>query len=62
MSPAVVIAHRGASATFPENTVEAFRAARDLGADWVELDVRPNADTSVAAAVESAGHACPKLN
>ena len=35
-----VIAHRGASATRPENTVDAFREARRLGADAVELDAR----------------------
>ncbi len=35
-----VIAHRGASAQWPENTVAAFHGARTLGADWVELDVR----------------------
>lgn len=40
----LVIAHRGASAAFPENTVVAFEAARSLGADWVELDVRRTAD------------------
>jgi glycerophosphoryl diester phosphodiesterase len=40
----LVIAHRGASAAFPENTIEAFRAARALGADWVELDVWRAAD------------------
>ncbi len=40
----LVIAHRGASAAFPENTVEAFKAAREMGADWVELDVRRSAD------------------
>ncbi len=39
-----VIAHRGASAAAPENTVEAFRLARAMGADWVELDVRRSAD------------------
>ena len=39
-----VIAHRGASAAAPENTVEAFRLAAELGADWVELDVRRTAD------------------
>ena len=39
-----VIAHRGASAAFPENTVEAFRAAAAMGADAVELDVRRTAD------------------
>ncbi len=40
----LVIAHRGASAAAPENTVEAFALARTLGADWVELDVRTTAD------------------
>lgn len=39
-----VIAHRGASAARPENTIEAFRYARSLGADGVELDVRRSAD------------------
>jgi glycerophosphoryl diester phosphodiesterase len=47
MSPAVVIAHRGASATFPENTIEAFRGAAEQGADWVELDARRTADHSL---------------
>ncbi|HRW38342.1 MAG: glycerophosphodiester phosphodiesterase [Acidimicrobiales bacterium] len=42
-----VIAHRGASAAAPENTVEAFRLARQLGADWVELDARRTADDAV---------------
>lgn len=36
----LVIAHRGASKAFTENTIEAFAAAADMGADWVELDVR----------------------
>jgi len=40
----VVIAHRGASRAWPDNTLAAFAAARDLGADGVELDVRPTAD------------------
>lgn len=43
-----IIAHRGASAAYPENTVEAFRAAGDLGATWVELDVRRTADGRLA--------------
>lgn len=43
-----VIAHRGASAAAPENTVAAFELARDLGADWVELDVRRTADGRLA--------------
>lgn len=42
-----VIAHRGASAAAPENTIEAFHLARELGADWVELDARRTADGHV---------------
>ncbi len=43
-APPLVIAHRGASAAHPENTLEAFRGAATLGADWVELDVRRTRD------------------
>ncbi len=43
----MVIAHRGASAVCPENTLEAFRRAAELGADWVEFDVRRTADGSL---------------
>jgi glycerophosphoryl diester phosphodiesterase len=39
-----VIAHRGASAARPENTLDAFAHAATLGADGVELDVRTTAD------------------
>jgi glycerophosphoryl diester phosphodiesterase len=42
-----VIAHRGASAAFPENTPAAFRGAAALGADAVELDARRTADGRV---------------
>ncbi|MEE9414014.1 MAG: glycerophosphodiester phosphodiesterase [Acidimicrobiales bacterium] len=44
----LVIAHRGASASHPQNTLEAFRAAAAQGADWVELDVRLTADGTLA--------------
>jgi glycerophosphoryl diester phosphodiesterase len=42
-SPAIV-AHRGASVTYPENTLEAFEGAIAAGADVVELDVRMTSD------------------
>jgi glycerophosphoryl diester phosphodiesterase len=44
--PMAAIAHRGAPATggSPEGTIEAFRAALDAGADWLELDVRSTID------------------
>ncbi|MEP7199577.1 MAG: glycerophosphodiester phosphodiesterase family protein [Chloroflexota bacterium] len=38
------IAHRGASAYEPENTLRAFRRAMELGADMSELDVRLSKD------------------
>ena len=42
-----VIAHRGASAAAPENTLAAFRLAREVGADWFELDCMLAADGEV---------------
>lgn len=43
-----VIAHRGASAAAPENTLAAFTTAVTQGADGIELDVRPTADGTLA--------------
>lgn len=40
----LVIAHRGASGEYPENTVLAFNQAMRMGADALELDVRASAD------------------
>ena len=40
----LVIAHRGDSTRFPENTLPAFESAVALGADMVELDVTLSAD------------------
>lgn len=39
-----IYAHRGASATEPENTLRAFRRALSLGVDGFELDVQVTAD------------------
>src|SRR4051794_4451175 len=39
-----VIGHRGASHAVPENTLDAFVAAWEGGARWVEADTRPTAD------------------
>lgn len=41
------IAHRGASAYYPENTMEAFQGAISMGADMVELDVQLTKDGEV---------------
>ncbi|MFI6940829.1 glycerophosphodiester phosphodiesterase [Streptomyces sp. NPDC050418] len=40
----VVVAHRGASAYAPENTLAAIDKARELGFDWVENDVQRTKD------------------
>ncbi len=40
----LVIAHRGASAYAPENTIAAFELAVRQGADMIELDVQRSAD------------------
>jgi len=44
----LVVAHRGAPAVAPENTMEAYRRAVEMGADAVELDVHLTADGKLA--------------
>ncbi|MEM7260288.1 MAG: glycerophosphodiester phosphodiesterase family protein [Pseudomonadota bacterium] len=39
-----IIAHRGASAHAPENTLAAIQAAADAGATWIEIDVNISRD------------------
>ncbi|WP_143462056.1 glycerophosphodiester phosphodiesterase [Levilactobacillus enshiensis] len=42
--PTQIIAHRGSKGTRPENTLLAFQAALDAGADGIETDVQLSAD------------------
>lgn len=42
-----LIAHRGASAYAPENTVPAFRLAAEQGADFVEFDLQLSKDRQI---------------
>ena len=42
--PGAVIAHRGASYWAPEETAPAFMLSRDLGADWLEMDIQRTRD------------------
>jgi glycerophosphoryl diester phosphodiesterase len=44
MPQPLVIAHRGASADAPENTIAAFELALDQGADGIEIDVHLSRD------------------
>jgi glycerophosphoryl diester phosphodiesterase len=39
-----VIAHRGASFDAPESTAASYRLARDLGADYLEMDLQRSKD------------------
>jgi glycerophosphoryl diester phosphodiesterase len=48
MKKPVVIAHRGASAYAPENTMAAFKKALEQGAGGIELDVQLTRDGHVA--------------
>jgi glycerophosphoryl diester phosphodiesterase len=47
MNRPLIIAHRGASAYAPENTLSAFKKAVQLGADGIELDVQLSKDGQV---------------
>ncbi len=42
-----ITAHRGASVKYPENTMSAFVGAKELGADWIELDVQQTKDMQI---------------
>lgn len=48
MKKPLIIAHRGASAYAPENTLAAFSKAIEQGADGIELDVHLTKDGQVA--------------
>lgn len=42
-----ITAHRGASANYPENTMVAFVGAKNLEADYIELDVQQTKDGEI---------------
>ncbi|HDP79945.1 MAG TPA: glycerophosphodiester phosphodiesterase [Spirochaetes bacterium] len=44
-----VIAHRGASALAPEHTAAAYETARDMGADYIEVDIQRTSDRVLVA-------------
>src|SRR5262249_59307691 len=44
VAPPRVIAHRGAKATSPENTLASIRQAVAEGATWIEFDVKLTSD------------------
>ena len=44
MKSTLIVAHRGISSLYPENTLIAFKEAMKLGVDMIELDVRQTKD------------------
>jgi len=50
---AEIMAHRGASAAAPENTIAAIEGAIVAGAQWVEIDVQETADGHVVVVHDS---------
>ena len=60
----LVIAHRGASAELPENTLPAFERAIEVGADFIEFDVHANerGELVVTHDPPRRGAALPKLD
>lgn len=48
-----ITAHRGASLKYPENTMAAFRGAKNMGADWIELDVQQTRDRKLVVCHDS---------
>lgn len=50
-----IYAHRGASFELPENTLEGFRLALDLGADALETDARMTRDGRIVLAHDPTG-------
>ncbi|MBQ9098261.1 MAG: hypothetical protein IJY50_02400 [Clostridia bacterium] len=64
-----VAAHRGWCSKYPENTMEAFKAAADLGVDQIEIDVRVTLDnelviihdSTVDRTTNGTGKVCDKL-
>jgi glycerophosphoryl diester phosphodiesterase len=53
-----VIAHRGISGRYPENTLLAYQHAIDAGADWIELDVHISTDNVVIISHDASAERC----
>ncbi len=58
MAKTQIWAHRGASFAAPENTLNAFALARDMGADGIELDVHLSLDGELIVAHDETVDRC----
>src|SRR5690242_7442718 len=55
MTSPIIYAHRGASFELPENTLEAFGLALDLGADAIETDAHMTRDGRIVLSHDATG-------
>jgi glycerophosphoryl diester phosphodiesterase len=53
-----VIAHRGTSGRYPENTLPAFEHAIESGTDWIEFDLVSTADGAVVVSHDTSVDRC----
>ncbi len=53
-----VVAHRGCRSLYPENTLEGFRKAIELGVDAIEFDVHPTCDGKLVVTHDSTLERC----
>jgi glycerophosphoryl diester phosphodiesterase len=58
----VLLAHRGARAVLPDNSLEAFEAALRAGADGIETDARVSADGHVVLAHDAHGRGTARID
>jgi glycerophosphoryl diester phosphodiesterase len=58
VSHPLVIAHRGISGRYPENTLIAFQRAVEAGSDWIELDVQTTVDGVVIVSHDGTADRC----
>ncbi len=49
MRKPIIVAHRGYPIKYKENTLESFLAAKNLGADMIEIDIRMSSDGYIVA-------------
>ncbi len=60
--PMAVIAHRGYSSKYPENTLLAFEKAIEIGADGIEFDVRLSKDGVLVVSHDASLKRCGNTN
>ena len=57
-----ITAHRGASYNYPENTMAAFIGAKDMGANYIELDIQQTKDRKLVVSHDASLNRLAKVN